>query len=119
MKAVFLLAALLMIASTGYSQMTASGTFTGDITSDGWSLNGGSGTRTHTVFVKFTKPFSKAPMVLLSLTSYDGAAGKDGNVRVSLKADQITRDGFAIQISTWGDSRVAGVGGNYIAYTNK
>ncbi len=119
MKAALVLAALLVIASTGYSQMTATGSFTGDVTASGWSLNGGSGTRTHTVFVKFTKPFSKAPMVLLSLTSYDGAAGKDGNVRVSLKADQITRDGFAVIVSTWGDSRVAGVGGNYIAYTNK
>ncbi len=119
MKAFFVLAALLVIASTGYGQMTTMGTFTGDVTADGWSLNGGSGTRTHTVFVKFAKAFPKTPMVSLSLTSYDGAAGKDGNVRVSVKADQITREGFAVIVSTWGDSRVAGVAGNYIAHSTK
>lgn len=92
------------------------GSFQANINSENWTLNGGSGTRTHIVYVKFEKAYSELPQVFLSLTAYDGAAGKDGNVRVSIKAENITRDGFVIKVSTWGDSRVAGVDGSWLAF---
>lgn len=119
MKLSLFAATMLLFASTAFGQMIQKGDFSGNVNSEGWSLNGGSGNRVQTMFVKFAKPFAKTPMVSLSITSYDGAPGKDGNVRVAVKADQITRDGFAVKISTWGDSRVAGVEGSYVAFTNK
>jgi hypothetical protein len=119
MKLTVLLAALLLVASTSFGQVMMKGDFSANVNSEGWNLNGGSGNRVHMVFVKFAKAFAKEPMVMVSLTSYDGAPGKDGNVRVGVKADQITREGFTVKVTTWGDSRVAGVEGNWIAFTNK
>lgn len=119
MKLSLCAATMLLFASTAFGQMMQKGDFAGNVNSEGWSLNGGTGSRVQLVFVKFAKPFAKTPMVSLSITSYDGAPGNDGNVRVAVKPEQVTRDGFAVKISTWGDSRVAGVEGSYVAFTNK
>ena len=119
MKLTLFVAGLLLVASTSFSQMMTSGDFTANVNSEGWNLNGGSGSRVHMVFVKFQKAFAKEPKVMVALTSYDGAQGKDGNVRVAVKAEQVTREGFTVKIMTWGDSRVAGVEGNWFAFTNK
>lgn len=110
----FALVVLLMTA-TAYAQHLEQGGFAADVNSEGWSLNSGTGARNHIVFVRFPKPFSEKPSVLLSLTSIDGAPARDGNVRVTLKADNVTRDGFVVKISTWGDSRLAGIEGSWLA----
>lgn len=104
------------IFATAHSQQLARGEFAAGVTSEGWSLNAGTGTRNHVVFVRFPKPFAEQPSVVLSLTSVDGAPAKDGNIRVALKADNITREGFVVKISTWGDSRVAGMEGTWLAF---
>jgi len=107
----------LMSIGTAYGQQLAEGRFAADVSSEGWSLNTGSGTRQHIVFVRFSKAFVEMPAIVLSLTAVDGAPAHDGNVRVALKADNITRDGFVVRISTWGDSRVAGIEGTWLAFT--
>lgn len=112
-------AALLLVSSVSFGQMMQKGDFSANVNMEGYSLNGGTGSRVYTTFVKFAKAFTKEPMVLVSLTSYDGAAGKDGNVRVSLKVESVTREGFTLKVGTWGDSRVTGVDGSYMAFTNK
>ncbi len=119
MKLTLLAVALLMASSLSFGQVMQKGDFTANGQTEGWNLNAGSGVRTSFVFVKFSKAFAKVPMVNISLTSIDAAAGSDGNVRVSVKAEQVTRDGFSVKISSWGDSRVAGVEGNWFAFTNK
>jgi len=119
MKLTLLVATLLLVATTSFGQMMMKGDFMANVNSEGWNLNAGSGSRVQMVFVKFPKAFAKDPMVMVSLTSYDGAPGKDGNVRVAVKAEQVTREGFTVKIMTWGDSRVAGVEGNWFAFTNK
>jgi len=119
MKITMLVAALLLAASTSFGQMMQKGEFQANVNSEGWSLNGGSGMRTHLVFVKFGKAFTKDPMVSVSMTSFDAAPGKDGNVRMAIKPEQVTREGFTVKISTWGDSRVAGMEGTWVAFTNK
>jgi hypothetical protein len=119
MKLTLLVGTLLLVASAAFGQVMMKGDFSANVNSEGWTLNGGSGNRIHMVFVKFPKAFAKEPMVTVSLTSYDGAPGKDGNVRVGIKADQITREGFTVKVTTWGDSRVAGIEGNWFAFTNK
>lgn len=112
-------AALLMLSSVSFGQMMQKGDFAANVNNEGYSLNGGSGSRVYTTFVKFGKAFTKEPMVLASLTSYDGGAGKDGNVRVAIKVESVTREGFTLKVSTWGDSRVTGVEGSWFAFTNK
>ena len=120
MKLGFLvLAALLLVSSVSFGQVIQKGDFVANVNSEGYSLNGGSGQRAYSTFIKFTKAFTKDPMVMVSLTSYDGAPGKDGNVRVAVKAESVTKEGFTLKVSTWGDSRVTGVEGSWIAYTNK
>lgn len=101
--------------SSAPSMRVQSGDYSADVSSEGWALNGGSGNRTHMIFVSFPDGFTDPPKVSLSITKMDSAPGKDGNMRISVKADKITRDGFVIKINTWGDSRVAGVEGNWVA----
>lgn len=117
MKRLVLVFTLVFIfAVAAFGQNMQKGDFLANINSENWTLNSGSGMRTHIVYVKFTKTYTEAPTVMLTLTSYDGAAGKDGNARVSLKTENITRDGFVIKVGTWGDSRVAGVEGSWMAF---
>ncbi len=108
--------ACILLTSLTFSQQIQSGDFAAGVNSEGWSLNGGSGSRIHLVFVKFEKPFTDAPQVIVTLTLCDGAPGKDGNVRLSMKPENISRSGFVIKISTWGDSRVTGVEGSWMAF---
>jgi hypothetical protein len=108
---------LLMSIGTAYGQQLAQGGFAADTNSEGWSLNSGAGMRQHIVFVRFPRAFAEQPTVVLGLTGVDAAPARDGNIRVALKADNITRDGFVVKVSTWGDSRIAGIEGTWLAFT--
>jgi hypothetical protein len=121
MKRVALLVALALIAlsTIAFGQMIQKGDFAADINSEGWTLGGGNGVRTHIIFVTFEKPFEAVPQVLVSLTGTDASVGKDGTVRVSLKTEKVSREGFVIKVQTWADSRVGAVYGSWIAFTTK
>lgn len=106
----------LLLSVGAIAQSMQKGDFSANITSENWMLNGGTGARTHIVFVKFDKPFASMPTVMVSLTGYEAASGKDGNVRVSIKPENISRDGFVIKVSTGSDSRVAGIEGSWLAW---
>lgn len=112
-----LLASLLAAAAPAAGQVLDAGTFAADLTAEGWSLNGGSGRRTHILFIRFARPFPARPAVLLSLSGLDGGAGSDGNVRVTVDAENVTREGFVLTITTWADSRITGVSGQWLAAT--
>ena len=112
---VALAAVVLLMTTAAFPQHLEGGEFSAGVNSEGWSLNAGTGTRHHIVFVRFPTPFAEKPSVLLSLTSIDGAPGRDGNVRVALKAENVTRDGFVVKVTTWGDSRLAGIEGSWLA----
>ena len=115
-KGLALLSFVFLLSFSGVAQSVQKGDFSANIASENWMLNGGTGTRTHIVFVKFVKPFASIPTVMVSLTGYEAASGKDGNVRVSIKPENISRDGFVIRVSTGSDSRVAGVQGSWFAW---
>jgi len=105
-----------LAVQTSPAQQVQRGSFSAGVESEGWSLNGGTGARVHLVFIKFPQAFPETPAVVIGLTTYDGAPAADGNLRVHLKAESIGRDGFVIKVSTWGESRITGVGGDWMAF---
>lgn len=115
-RSVFMLAALMMVSALALGQTTVKGDFSADVNSEGWALAAGTGDRTHIEFITFSKPFNTAPAVMVSLAGFDATPGKDGTVRVHIAAEKITKVGCVIKIKAWGDSKVNGVWGSYMAF---
>ena len=99
--------------SLAYSQEMQIAVFSYASGVEGYTLDKGSGERTLTVEITFPKPFEVKPDVFLTLNTVD--ADKSANLRLTMKAISISRDGFSIQVKTWGDSKINSVGGNWIA----
>jgi hypothetical protein len=66
--------------------------------------------------VEFSKPFEKKPNVLVCVNQVD--ADKTTNLRYKVEATAISRDGFILKIITWGDTKIFGIGGFWIAHQN-
>jgi len=111
-----LMVLLLALSTLAFGQNNRKGDFAADGSSEGWTLGSGTGTRSYILFVKFEKPYDTAPTVLLSLTGHSGAAGKEGQINVGVTAEKVTRDGFVIKVSTWGDSKIHQVHGSWLAF---
>ncbi|NPV11531.1 MAG: hypothetical protein HPY57_07055 [Ignavibacteria bacterium] len=43
-------------------------------------------------------------------------ADKTTNLRYKVEATTVSRDGFALKITTWGDTKIFGIGGFWIAH---
>ena len=108
---------LCAFGSQAYGQELQIVSFNYSSSIEGYSLDKGSGERTLAVEVTFPKPFEVKPEVFLNLNTID--ASNSANLRISMKAISISRDGFTVQIKTWGDSKINAVGGNYIALSPK
>jgi len=100
-----------------YGQEFQMGTFSLTPSSDGYSLNKGSGERIVLLEVAFPKSFEVKPDVILNLNTID--ADKTENLRISMKSASISRDGFTIQVRTWAESKINMVGGTWIAVSPK
>ena len=111
-----ILAALMMVTGFAFGQTTVKGDFSAGVNSEGWALAQGTGDRTHIEFITFDKAYGEAPKVMVSLTGFDATPGKDGTVRVHVAAEKITKVGCVIKIKAWGDSKVNGVWGSYMAF---
>lgn len=83
---------------------------------EGYSLDKNNGERTMTIDVKFDKPFTKKPQVILSVTQID--SDKETNTRYNVEAISISRDGFTLKVRTWADSRLFSISGYWIAHTD-
>jgi len=99
MKKVILLASFLLFsASLAFAQVQIqSGTFSESYTSKGYTLDKGTGERTYLVEVNID-------------------ADGQFNTRYKVEAFSVGRDNFTIKISTWGDSKIFGIGGGWIAF---
>ena len=115
MRALMTGAAVVFCISAALSQTIQKGDFSADATSEGWTLDRGTGVRTYIVFVKFDRAFEAPPTVLVSLTAFEAGGNHEGAIRISSRAENITSAGFVIKLWTWGDSRVTSVGGSWIA----
>ncbi len=65
----------------------------------GWTLQEGDGPRSCGKAVLFERPFSTPPVVQLGVVGVDSS--KDHNLRVRVRAEDITANGFTIVVETW------------------
>jgi hypothetical protein len=73
-------------------------------TVQGWTLADGDGVRSFHLPVAFEREFSAVPLVHLGLTGVD--ANKDHNLRVKVRAIDITPSGFTLVLETWLHSQI-------------
>jgi hypothetical protein len=107
------LAVIAMLAGVLNAQTIQSGTFKASESTPNYTLAAGTGDRMVEIDVKFDKPFTSKPQIILSLTTVDGA--KESNLRYNIQADAVTRDGFTIQLKTWSDTKIFMLGGTWLA----
>jgi hypothetical protein len=105
------------LGTAAHAQEVQVGTFTFVSTAEGAALASGSGERTATAEITFTKPFEVKPEIVLSINLLD--ADKAANTRVSLKPASISRDGFTIQVKTWADTKINSIGITWVAVSGK
>ncbi len=108
---------VLLVISTGTilaQTQIQSGKFSANKSVEGYTLDQNVGDRSMTIDVSFLKPFDKKPNISLSVIMID--AETKSNIRYNVEASSISRDGFTIKISTWSDTKILGIAGNWIAY---
>jgi len=108
--------ALMSFPTLGQSHVQ-SAAFSMDKTTKDFSLDNGKGDRIAQIEITFPTPFDSKPEIVIAVSSVDAA--KETNLRYSAKAIGISRDGFTLQVKTWDDSKIFGIGGSWIAYANK
>ena len=80
-------------------------------TGDWWD---GSGPRETTKHVEFPSgTFASKPAVIAAISTLD--ASNAANVRISATVTNVSKDHFDLQISTWADTKIAGVTVSWIA----
>jgi len=84
-------------------------------TTPSYTLHQNEGERSILVSVPFLKPFETKPDVILTLSHLD--AESKTNVRYTIKAVTVTRDGFTIQVSTWAETKIYGISGYWLAHS--
>ncbi|MCK7522122.1 MAG: H-type lectin domain-containing protein [Ignavibacteriales bacterium] len=72
------------------------------------------GERKFTVEVNFLKPFENKPDVVCGITMID--VDKNTAVKYAVKPISVSRDGFTVEVKTWGDTKVVSVSGFWIAH---
>jgi hypothetical protein len=109
-----LVVAFLAVSPSLFAQSFEHGQFQVGPTTEGWNLNDGNGQRSVAIMVLFDKPFESAPTVTLGVTGFD--ISNQYGVRLSVKVEKVTIAGFVIRVTTWADSRIFSVNGDWFAY---
>jgi len=86
----------------------------GDFNTAGWQLHTGTGPRHYDIPVVFQSPFPAPPSVQVNLAEIDADAAP--NLRVQVKAVNITNTGFTIQVNTWADTKLYATNANWFAF---
>lgn len=74
----------------------------------------GEGVRELRKEVVFEEPFAAAPTVQVGISMWD--FDRKTNQRADISAEKVTAKGFALVFRTWGDTRVARVRADWIAF---
>ncbi|MFZ1518914.1 MAG: H-type lectin domain-containing protein [Ignavibacteriaceae bacterium] len=116
-KLMILSAVFFFVAFTSLvSAQTQSGTWSTKAGDSGYNLDTNTGERAMTIEVDFDKPYDVKPKVMLSVTQMDG--DKTFNQRFNVEVLSVSRDGFTVKIRTWADSKIYGISGYWLSYTN-
>jgi len=94
-----------------------SGSFNFNSSVPGYTLDKNSGDRSTSIEVTFEQPFAKKPTVALSTTMID--AETKTNVRYRIEAASISRDGFMVTVTTWGETKIFAINGSWLATAEK
>jgi len=114
LRIVTMMAVLMLAGCTALMAQTVQhGSFTAGPETEGWTLNDGTGQRSVQIMVLFDKPFESAPTVTLGITGFD--ISNEKGVRLTVKVEKVTIAGFVIRVSTWADSKIFGVNGDWFA----
>lgn len=114
-KLLLTLGLFFMISAVALSQtQVLSGTWCANTETKNYTLHENSGERKITIEVNFLKPFENKPDVVVGVSALD--ADKNLNVRYSIAAKSISRDGFTIEVATWGDSKIFTICGFWVAH---
>ncbi|MGC4088758.1 MAG: H-type lectin domain-containing protein [Polyangiaceae bacterium] len=81
--------------------------------SEGWTLHEGEGERRYSQEIAFERPFSSTPVVQVGVVGID--ASKDHNLRLRLRAENISSSGFTIVVETWLHSQLWSVDLSWLA----
>ena len=106
----------LIISVSINAQTTQSSSWSVNQSIKAYSLDKNNGERTLTLGVKFEKPFTKKPQVILSVTQID--SDKETNTRYNVEAISISRDGFTLKVRTWAESKLFSISGYWVAFAD-
>ncbi|MCW9094662.1 MAG: H-type lectin domain-containing protein, partial [Ignavibacteriaceae bacterium] len=113
-KLLLTLGLFFMVSAVALSQtQVLSGSWYGNSETKYYTLHENTGERAFTIEVNFLKPFENKPDVVVGLSNIDVAPG---NLRYSVKAKSVSRDGFTIEVKTWGDTKIMSIGGFWVAH---
>lgn len=114
-KLLLTLAVFFAISAVAFSQsQVLSGSWSASNTSTkGYTLDKNEGDRTVSIEVSFLNPFEEKPNVVVGITSMDTA----GDVKFDVKAVSVSRDGFTVQVKTWGKASITSISGFWVANT--
>ncbi len=86
-----------------------------DSSLDGWSLlePSAEGRRGFSNRVVFDAPFNSAPVVHVGVVGLD--VSKDDNLRLSVRAEDITTQGFTLRVETWLNTKIWSVEVSWLA----
>jgi hypothetical protein len=104
------------MAEQHFAPLILSGTYAGSIEEPDWTLldvASENHDRIFERFVRFDQRFGAKPIVHLSLIGFD--IDNSRNARLSLSPENITAEGFSLQIRTWLNTRMWSVEVSWLA----
>ena len=105
----------LMVSAVAFSQaQVLSGTWGASTETKSYTLSANTGDRTITIQVNFLKPFENKPDVVVGISSID--VDKSTAVKYSVRPISVSRDGFTVEVKTWGDTKIMSVSGFWVAH---
>lgn len=105
----------LMISAVAFSQtQVLSGTWGGNKDTKYYTLHENTGERKFTVEVNFLKPFENKPEVVCGISMID--VDKGTAIKYAVKPISVSRDGFTVEVKTWGDTKILSVSGFWVAH---
>ena len=114
-KLILTLGLFLMVSAVTFSQsQVLSGVWGGNSETKYYTLHDNTGERKFTIEVNFLKPFENKPEVVCGITMID--VDKSTAVKYAVKPISVSRDGFTVEVKTWGDTKILSVSGFWVAH---